>query len=480
MPAITLQPLTEAVQQISRRTPVGSALSSAEWQEVPLALRQTAQFSARVSSARVLQSIQDRMQGLISLSRERLGDRRTATFDRGSFIDAIRGIAREEGLDLNLREQDRGTVRDITSIPRLGMIFDMQQAQAQGAAKWKADHQEGALLLYPAWEFTRVESRKEPRQNWPRRWVAAGGKLYGGRMIALKTDPVWRKLSRFGTPWPPFDFNSGMGLEDIDRQEAISLGVMTEDQEIRPEDNDFRENLEASVRGLDDTYIENLMKDLNDEVTFDGERVNWKGSTDEKNPTYSPSRRQDNQAPADPRRSGQDGRSVFEGFRSRNTGAEVPTGIPEEVGASLFGVSSGTKPLYHDEYGEKDVIPLARALRSVLPKSLSVQAVKGHLYVYNPSAIKNVLKANPRAYPGRSTLERIHAASVAGTNGELLGYGARQMIQKGNVRVRIIDPSGKPVFSFFSTSENAEFFGAQRAQEWSKFYGQPYSFEIGS
>ena len=38
-------------------------------------------------------------------------------------------------------------------------------------------------------------------------------------MVALKEDPVWTRISRFGQPWPPFDFNSGMGVEDVSHDE---------------------------------------------------------------------------------------------------------------------------------------------------------------------------------------------------------------------------------------------------------------------
>ncbi|MBR0198127.1 MAG: hypothetical protein IJQ34_08330, partial [Kiritimatiellae bacterium] len=68
---------------------------------------------------------------------------------------------------------------------------------------------------------------KNPRGDWPKRWQKAGGKIFpGGRMIALKDDPVWVKLSVFDNPFPPFDWGSGMGLEDIGRKEAVKLGLI--------------------------------------------------------------------------------------------------------------------------------------------------------------------------------------------------------------------------------------------------------------
>lgn len=276
-----LAPLTEAVRSISTKTPVGSALRSAAWSAVPVALRMRSQFSAGVESLHVLQSVQDRMVGLIKLESEKVESGKTATFDRSSFIDSIRKIAREEGLDQLVDPTDRGTIRDITSIPRLGMIFDMQKAMAQGFARWKGDQNEGALLLYPAWEFKRVAPRKMPRQNWPERWVHAGGKIVGDpnapRMVALKNDSVWEKLSAFGTPWPPFDFNSGMGLEDVDYDDAVNLGLLKDGDVPEPRTEEFNAGLQASVQGLGDEMKKFLQEAFPGQVVVQKGTAWWKG-----------------------------------------------------------------------------------------------------------------------------------------------------------------------------------------------------------
>ena len=59
--------------------------------------------------------------------------------------------------------------------------------------------------------------------GWEQRWAMAGGELIDGRMIARKDDPVWRKLGDpelfadgIGNEWPPYAFNSGMRVKDID------------------------------------------------------------------------------------------------------------------------------------------------------------------------------------------------------------------------------------------------------------------------
>ena len=88
------------------------------------------------------------------------------------------------------------------------------------------ESQDADLLdVWPCQELIEVEVCKEPC-NWPERWVQAGGKLYAGRMIARKDDPVWFAISRFNLPYPPFDFGSGMGVRDVDHSEAEALDVI--------------------------------------------------------------------------------------------------------------------------------------------------------------------------------------------------------------------------------------------------------------
>ena len=83
------------------------------------------------------------------------------------------------------------------------------------------------------------------------RWADAGGSFYGGtRMIALKDDPVWSAISRFGRPWPPYDYNSGMGIEDISREEAEQLGVIAPGAKVSPPQKQFTSDLAASVKNL--------------------------------------------------------------------------------------------------------------------------------------------------------------------------------------------------------------------------------------
>ena len=270
-------PLADAVERLSAKTPIGSVLKSSEWASVPIALRERAQFSAGVTSVNLLQTIQDRLSGQVQMQREQLANGKQATFDRSSFIDAIRTIGLEEGLD-PADPSKLGTVQDITSIPRLGLIYDTQVGQAAGYARWKLDQNEGALALWPAQRLG-ASSAHTPR-DWRRRWAEAGDACgwrgaIPSEFVALKNSPIWAKLSRFGTPWPPFDFGSTRDLEDVDREEAIRYGLLQENEIPTGGEQDFNEHLQASVAHLDPRNVQSLLHFFGDQVGVSGDSLHW-------------------------------------------------------------------------------------------------------------------------------------------------------------------------------------------------------------
>lgn len=262
-----------AVAKIKAQTPIGSPLNTEGWSKVPLALRDASVFSATVESFRLLQRMQNRLTTAVSLLRREEGAYQT----KEKFVAEMQKIAREEGLDpRNFGEPGKlGGLQDVTSVRRLNLVFDTQTERIQEFAKWKMDQDPDVLNAYPAQEFIRASPRKHPRSDWLRRWKKAGGKLYRGRMVALKTDPVWKKLSRFGTPWPPFDFGSGMGLRDISRRDAIKLGLMKEGERIKPIEQDFNQELEASVKDLSPKMQSALKRSFGDQVKIEDGVAKW-------------------------------------------------------------------------------------------------------------------------------------------------------------------------------------------------------------
>lgn len=220
-----------ASERLLQKTLVGSDIGSSEWNSIQAAFRDRAFFSARVSSIRLLDAMRTKivesLKGNLSASDFRLAIRRE--------LGAIQYDAGEA----------RGTIKDLMTSARLDLIYNTNREMAQGFMQHLQATNAGALAAAPAYELKRAERRKVPR-NWPEIWKSKGGTLYDGRMIALKTDPIWTRISRFGLPYPPFDYNSGMDLFSVSRRECLRLGVITEETPPqKPPKYDFNANLQA-------------------------------------------------------------------------------------------------------------------------------------------------------------------------------------------------------------------------------------------
>src|SRR6185369_16237886 len=126
---------------------------------------------------------------------------------------------------------EEGTLTDLSSDRRLNVMLDTNIEMAQGYGGWAQGQDKQILDQWPAQELIRVMNfdavARGTARDWPGRWDDEGGEFFGaGRMIALKNAPIWKDISRFELPYPPFDFNSGMDVQDIERDEAIALGLI--------------------------------------------------------------------------------------------------------------------------------------------------------------------------------------------------------------------------------------------------------------
>lgn len=202
-------------ERILARALAASPMKSSDWSSVQAGLRDRAFFSATVDDARRLAAMREAVArvgaGGLSESQARLAIREAL---------AATGYAPPDGKE--------GGLQDLSSRRRLDLILETNVAEARGYVRYLEGTSEGALAAFPCQELVRVQDRKAKR-DWATRWKGAGGALHEGRMVALKTDPIWTAISRFGHPWPPFDFGSGMGLRDVARSEAIRLGVVAAD-----------------------------------------------------------------------------------------------------------------------------------------------------------------------------------------------------------------------------------------------------------
>lgn len=217
------------------RIPLPTEATSAELAKLPGPLRLSALFSARMNRLGPLVTAGAKIKGILD-GTVSMSDARK---DIREALDAA-GYVPPEGAE--------GTLTDHRSKARLDLILTQNVRKARGYARREADME--ILDDWPAQELVRLFERIAKR-DWVSRWTAAGGQLHGGRMIALKTDPIWAAISRFGEPYPPFDYGSGMGLRDIDREEAEGLGLIGPFDVLTPDGTQYPFLQTASLSGID-------------------------------------------------------------------------------------------------------------------------------------------------------------------------------------------------------------------------------------
>src|SRR3954451_9141444 len=90
----------EAVDKLGARSLIGSQISSSEWADVPLALRERAFFSSTIESFRFLQRARDSIGDFLSNARETLenGEVVLKTGGRAQFVKEMSAWAIGEGM----------------------------------------------------------------------------------------------------------------------------------------------------------------------------------------------------------------------------------------------------------------------------------------------------------------------------------------------------------------------------------------------
>ena len=160
--------------------------------------------------------------------------------------------------------EQAGGLQDLSSSRRIDLQIETNVATARGAGWHEQGQQADVLDEFPAQELYRAttpEGGAKAERDWQERWIKAGGKFYDGRMIDRKDAPVWRKLGDpalfpdgLGNEWPPFAFNSGMRVRDIDRDEAEALGLIAPNEMILPRPTDLEADL-AAAPALRETWL---------------------------------------------------------------------------------------------------------------------------------------------------------------------------------------------------------------------------------
>jgi hypothetical protein len=250
-------PFAEALEKLRERKITPTALGTEELALIPVELRERAFFSAKVESARVLQSMKDYGDDFLAANRMDNGGLKAT--GRAEFVADMRELAIREGLGKVDPETGRinpliaeSDLTDIRSISRLELIFDTMTEAAQEYGYFIQGQDPAILDVFPAQRFIRIRPVSAPRS-----YHAANE----GTVKRKDDTAFWLSMNRdFGVPWGPWGFNSGMGVEDVDRDEAIALGVMKESATVKPVKRKFNEGLEASTRGLDGDILAALAR----------------------------------------------------------------------------------------------------------------------------------------------------------------------------------------------------------------------------
>ena len=255
-----------AAEKILKKALIGSSLNSREWNLVQAGLRDRAFISSQVESMRILHAarrmVADRAGGQLSASEIRRDLRK---------VISSTGYRPPEGKE--------GTLQDLYSKRRLDTIIKTNVEQARGYVRHLDGMKPGAFAAFPGQELIRVRERKEKR-DWATRWKNAGGRFYNGRMIALRDDPIWERISVFGNPFPPFDWGSGMGVRAVSRRDSIALGVVTDNevrdkvQELKAENPvSMNENLAVSVTPEEESE---LRQAFGDQIAIENGEARWR------------------------------------------------------------------------------------------------------------------------------------------------------------------------------------------------------------
>lgn len=226
-------PFRDALRLPGVQKTLPTNLTSAELMRIDAAIREQAFFSAQTLLEGYLDDVKKTVETMLNPVSK---DGRTEGMDLATARLNAKESLRKLGYSPD--PDKRGTIQDLSSDGRIELFLKTRVESAQGFGQWRQGQEAGVLDQFPAQELFRAEGREKPR-DWITRWQGAGGRLFGGRMIALKNDPIWTEISRFETPYPPFDWNSGMWVRDVDRDEAIQLGVMDETTVVAPEFRPF-------------------------------------------------------------------------------------------------------------------------------------------------------------------------------------------------------------------------------------------------
>lgn len=252
--------MTDALAHQLAKQVLPTSMSSFELENLAREIRDRSFFSARTTYADYLADAQQMIRRLVApdmVIDEATGDLRKAAAGERMNPALVRTRMQQYLAKLGYEPEkgEAGGLKDLSSDRRVDLIIDTQTKMSAGYGKWMVSQDPDVLDLFPVDEMYRQVNTGNHRE-WDMIWNEArallgdttsatvAGSQETGPFIALKNDPIWAEISRWGDPYPPFDYNSGMWVRDADPDEAEALGVLAH---ARPDaqPRDFNQDVEV-------------------------------------------------------------------------------------------------------------------------------------------------------------------------------------------------------------------------------------------
>jgi len=236
-------------------------LTTDDLRQIDATVRSQSFFSAQTMLNDLLEKYKDRIGGI--LNPVPAAGEATTQFSPAYVRQDIKQFLQEIGYAP--APEDAGTLKDLSSDARINLVIKMNTELAQGQGLWIANQNPVILDQWPGQELFRAEGRKVPR-DWIDRWRLAGAQtgdpigtgwtIAGDLMIALKNHDIWNWIGSsdlfddaLDVIWPPFAFNSGMWVRDVDRAETEAIGLLDKG-EAAPQPMSIADALAAFVKKI--------------------------------------------------------------------------------------------------------------------------------------------------------------------------------------------------------------------------------------
>ena len=262
---------TDPGMLFSQKVSVPSDMLSLDWnpkkpgegslkEMIPAWIRERAFFMAGVERAEVLDGFRQVTQRYVA-----------GEINKAKAKELLADMLRRTGYapkPEHAATQKVDSIKDLRSDRRQDLVLDLHNLQVHEYLRWVRAQE--SLGANPARRLVRFRNSKKKR-DWATRWnkalsqVPHEGATDARQMVALVNHPIWVVLSRFSTPWPPFDFNSGMGLRVVGRSEADELGLLP-DPESTPEHRAMMQPQDKSLNEIVECHPEISSQEIRDEL----------------------------------------------------------------------------------------------------------------------------------------------------------------------------------------------------------------------